>query len=60
MARPKKFKNAAKINLLIERENKIKAIELANKRRISVGQLFENWLLQDLNGSSAEDEASES
>ena len=59
MARPKKFKNAAKINLLIERESKNKAIKLAEKRQISVGQLFENWLMQDLDGPQPENSDSE-
>ena len=50
MPRPKRIKQPAKINLLIEKDFKVKAIELANKRRTSVGRLFEAWLLKDLNG----------
>lgn len=53
MPRPKRIKEPVKINLLIEKDIKLKAVELAAKRRISVGQLFENWLLQDLNGSQS-------
>ena len=50
MPRPKRIKEPAKINLLIEKEIKLKAIELAARRRTSVGRLFENWVLQDFNG----------
>jgi hypothetical protein len=50
MPRPKRIKEPAKINLLIEKEIKLKAIELATRRRTSVGRLFENWVLQDFNG----------
>ena len=53
MPRPKRIKEPAKINLLIEKDIKLKAIELAAKRRVSVGRLFENWLIQDLNGSQS-------
>ncbi len=53
MPRPKRIKEPAKINLLIEKDIKLKAIELAAKRRISVGQLFENWLIKDLNESQS-------
>jgi hypothetical protein len=53
MPRPKRIKEPAKINLLIERDIKLKAVELAAQRRISVGRLFENWLIQDLNGSQS-------
>lgn len=53
MPRPKRIKEPAKINLLIEKDIKLKAIELAAKRRVSVGRLFENCLLQELNGSQS-------
>ena len=53
MPRPKRIKEPAKINLLIERDIKLKAVELAAQRRISVGRLFENWVIQDLNGSQS-------
>ena len=53
MPRPKRIKEPAKINLLIEKDIKLKAIELASKRRTSVGRLFETWLLQDLNGGQS-------
>lgn len=51
MARPKRLKEPVKINLMIDKDIKIKALELAAKRGISVGRLFENWVLQDLNGA---------
>ena len=49
-----------KINLMIEEENKNKAIEIAKKRGISVGRLFEYWLSQELNGSLPKEDSSES
>ena len=58
MSRPKRIKEPVKINLLIEKDIKLKAIELAAKRRLSVGRLFENWVLQDLNGSQSDGESS--
>ena len=45
---------------MIEEENKYKAIEIAKKRGISVGRLFEYWLSQELNGSIPKEDSSES
>jgi len=60
MARPKRLKFPVKINLMIEEENKHKAIEIAKQRGISVGRLFEYWLFQDLNGTTPKTNSSES
>lgn len=60
MARPKRLRFPVKINLMIEEENKNKAIEIAKKRGISVGRLFEYWLSQELNGSLPKEDSSES
>jgi hypothetical protein len=60
MARPKRLRFPAKINLMIEEESKYKAIEIAKKRGISVGRLFEYWLSQELNGSIPKEDSSES
>jgi hypothetical protein len=59
MPRPRRIKHPAKINLLIEKDIKLKAIELAAKRQTSVSRLFENWVMQDLNGSQPNSSYSE-
>lgn len=56
MPRPKRLKEPVKINLLIEKDSKQKAINLALKRRTSVGRLFETWLQQDLNGPQPDED----
>mgnify|MGYP003341239824 CR=1 FL=1 len=58
MARPKRLKEPVKINLMIDKDIKNKAIELATKRGISVGRLFENWVLQDQDGSESDGDSS--
>jgi hypothetical protein len=59
MPRPRRIQEPAKINLLIEKDIKLKAIELATKRRTSVGRLFEKWVMEDLNGSQPKNSSSE-
>lgn len=58
MARPRRLKEPVKLNLMIDKESKIKAMEIAAKRRMSVGRLFESWLMQELNGSQPNTEPS--
>ncbi len=41
---------------MIDEHIKNHATEMARKQGISVGRLFENWVLQDLNGSQADNE----
>ena len=48
MARPKKFKAPAPLNLRIEKKIKEKAFRLALDRKISVGQLFEQLVEAEL------------
>ena len=56
MARPRRLKQPVKINLMIDKHIKNHATKMARKQGISVGRLFENWVLQDLNGSQADNE----
>jgi len=56
MARPKRLKEPVKINLMIDRSIKNQAAAIARQQGISVGRLFENWVLRELNGSDLQDE----
>ena len=56
MARPRRLKHPVKINLMVDKYIKTQAAEMARKQRISVGRLFENWVLKDLNGSLPADD----
>jgi hypothetical protein len=55
MARPRRLKDPVKINLMIDRYIKNQAAEMAYQQGISVGRLFENWVLRELNGSQPAD-----
>jgi predicted HicB family RNase H-like nuclease len=56
MARPRRLKHPVKINLMVDKHIKNQAAEMARKQGISVGRLFENWVLKDLNGSLPADD----
>jgi predicted HicB family RNase H-like nuclease len=56
MARPRRLKHPVKINLMVDKYIKNQAAEMARKQGISVGRLFENWVLKDLNGSLPADD----
>ena len=56
MARPRRLKDPVKLNLLIEKNYKDLAMQMAAERQMSVSRLFVWWLLQDLNGRSAMEE----
>jgi hypothetical protein len=51
MARPRRLQEPVKLNLLLEKNHKAQAQQLAAERRVSISQLFVTWLLQDLDGS---------
>ena len=56
MARPRRIQEPVKLNLLIEKNHKDLAMELAAHRRMSVSRLFVSWLLRDLDGESSPEE----
>ena len=44
MARPKRMKSPARLDVVIERKSKRDAFALAMKREVSVGRLFEQLI----------------
>jgi hypothetical protein len=51
MARPRRLQEPVKLNLLLEKNHKAQAQQLAAERRMSISQLFVTWLLRDLDGT---------
>jgi hypothetical protein len=48
MARPRKIKSPTRLNLLIGKEYKRSAFQLADHRGLSVGELFEQLVVEEL------------
>lgn len=53
MARPKKLTAPERLNLLINGSSKKRAVKLAFKRNISVGQLLENLVTAEIEREGA-------